>query len=75
MQKEYSVWVMINDKQISLVSDGENFMLYEIAIEEAIKYISALKDAGDWIEVTPKTSEAMRWENGKDDRIVIARRF
>ena len=71
-KREYSVWGMVKDKPIYLLLDGENFMSFEVAIERVFKYISSLTDTFDWKEIAPKGLEAMRWENGNGDRILIS---
>jgi hypothetical protein len=72
VQKEYSVWVAVNGKSLSLLWDGKDYMPYNIALEKVTNYMESLEDLKDWKEVSPIGVETIRWENGKDDRIFIS---
>ena len=69
--KQYFIWVVINNNPLSLLHDGESYMPLEIAIEKVIKYIRTLSDSGDWKEGIASDQESVKWVNSKGDKISI----
>jgi hypothetical protein len=70
--KQYFIWVVINNNPLSLLHGEESYMPLEIAIEKILSYIRLLSDSIDWKEVPPQGYEAVKWVNGKGDKILIS---